>query len=97
MIFAYAKPDYQIAAYNTQHHDDESYILQLSFDAVPAIEKYDKSGKLLFDYFNYGDYPYYESIRPEGAHQGRKNSLRTWNFSRQEAYRIYNEYGAKQK
>ena len=97
MIFAYAKPDYQIAAYNTQHHDDDSYILQLSFDAVPAIEKYDKSGKLLFDYFNYGDYPYYESIRPEGAHQGWKNSLRTWNFSRQEAYRIYNEYGAKQK
>ena len=89
MIFAYAKPDYQIAAYNIQYHDDDSYILRLSFDAVPAIEKYDKSGELLADYFNYGDYPYYESNRTGGALQGKKNSLRTWNYSLQKTYRIY--------
>ena len=92
MIFAYAKPDYQIAAYNIQYHDDDSYILRLSFDAVPAIEKYDKSGELLSDYFNYGDYPYYESNRTGGALQGRKRSLRTWNYSLQETYRIYDKY-----
>ena len=95
MIFAYAKPDYQIAAYNIQYHDDDSYILRLSFDAVPAIEKYDKSGELLADYFNYGDYAYYESNRTGGALQGRKNSLRTWNYSLQKTYRIYDEYKAK--
>ena len=92
MIFAYAKPDYQIAAYNIQYHDDDSYILRLSFDAVPAIEKYDKSGELLADYFDYGDYPYYESNRTGGALQGRKRSLRTWNYSLQETYRIYDKY-----
>ena len=95
MIFAYAKPDYQIAAYNIQYHDDDSYILRLSFDAVPAIEKYDKSGELLADYFNYGDYAYYESNRTGGALQGRKKSLRTWNYSLQKTYRIYDEYKAK--
>ena len=95
MIFAYAKPDYQIAAYNIQYHDDDSYILRLSFDAVPAIEKYDKSGELLSDYFNYGDYPYYESNRTGGALQGRKRSLRTWNYSLQETYRIYDKYKVK--
>ena len=95
MIFAYAKPDYQIAAYNIQYHDDDSYILRLSFDAVPAIAKYDASGKLLADYFNYGDYAYYESNRTGGALQGRKNSLRTWNYSLQKTYRIYDEYKAK--
>ena len=97
MIFAYAKPDYQIAAYNIQYHDDDSYILRLSFDAVPAIAKYDTSGELLADYFDYGDYPYYESNRTRGALQGRKNSLRTWNLSLQETYRIYDGYRAKQK
>ena len=97
MIFAYAKPDYQIAAYNIQYHDDDSYILRLSFDAVPAIAKYDTSGELLADYFDYGDYPYYESNRTGGALQGRKNSLRTWNLSLQETYRIYDGYRAKQK
>ena len=96
MIFAYAKPDYQIAAYNIQYHDDDSYILRLSFDAVPAIEKYDKSGELLADYFNYGDYPYYESNRTGGALRGKKNSLRTWNYSLHETYRIYDGYKAKQ-
>ena len=95
MIFAYAKPDYQIAAYNIQYHDDDSYILRLSFDAVPAIEKYDKSGELLSDYFNYGDYLYYESNRTGGALQGRKRSLRTWNYSLQETYRIYDKYKVK--
>ena len=95
MIFAYAKPDYQIAAYNIQYHDDDSYILRLSFDAVPAIAKYDTSGELLADYFDYGDYPYYESNRTGGALQGRKNSLRTWNYSLQKTYRIYDEYKAK--
>ena len=95
MIFAYAKPDYQIAAYNIQYHDDDSYILRLSFDAVPAIAKYDASGKLLADYFNYGDYAYYESNRTGGALQGRKKSLRTWNYSLQKTYRIYDEYKAK--
>ena len=95
MIFAYAKPDYQIAAYNIQYHDDDSYILRLSFDAVPAIAKYDTSGELLADYFDYGDYPYYESNRTRGALQGRKNSLRTWNYSLQKTYRIYDEYKAK--
>ncbi len=95
MIFAYAKPDYQIAAYNIQYHDDDSYILRLSFDAVPAIAKYDTSGELLADYFNYGDYPYYESNRTGGALQGRKKSLRTWNYSLQKTYRIYDEYKAK--
>lgn len=95
MIFAYAKPDYQIAAYNIQYHDDDSYILRLSFDAVPAIEKYDKSGELLADYFNYGDYPYYESNRTGGALRGKKNSLRTWNYSLQKTYRIYDGYKAK--
>ena len=95
MIFAYAKPDYQIAAYNIQYHDDDSYILRLSFDAVPAIEKYDKSGELLADYFNYGDYPYYESNRTGGALQGKKNSLRMWNYSLQKTYRIYDGYMAK--
>lgn len=95
MIFAYAKPDYQIAAYNIQYHDDDSYILRLSFDAVPAIEKYDKSGELLADYFDYGDYPYYESNRTGGALQGRKRSLRTWNYSLQETYRIYDKYKVK--
>lgn len=97
MIFAYAKPDYQIAAYNIQYHDDDSYILRLSFDAVPAIAKYDTSGELLADYFDYGDYPYYESNQTRGALQGRKNSLRTWNLSLQETYRIYDGYRAKQK
>ena len=97
MIFAYAKPDYQIAAYNIQYHDDDSYILRLSFDAVPAIEKYDKSGELLADYFNYGDYPYYESNRTGGALQGKKNSLRTWNYSLQKTYKIYDKYNAAQK
>lgn len=96
MIFAYAKPDYQIAAYNIQYHDDDSYILRLSFDAVPAIEKYDKSGELLADYFNYGDYPYYESNRTGGALQKKKNSLRMWNYSLQETYRIYDGYKEKQ-
>ena len=96
MIFAYAKPDYQIAAYNIQYHDDDSYILRLSFDAVPAIEKFDKSGELLADYFNYGDYPYYESNRTGGALQGKKNSLRTWNYSLQRTYRIYDGYKAKE-
>ena len=96
MIFAYAKPDYQIAAYNIQYHDDDSYILRLSFDAVPAIAKYDTSGELLADYFNYGDYPYYESNRTGGALQGKKNSLRTWNYSLHETYRIYDGYKAKQ-
>ena len=95
MIFAYAKPDYQIAAYNIQYHDDDSYILRLSFDAVPAIAKYDANGELLADYFNYGDYPYYESNRTGGALQGRKKSLRTWNYSLQKTYRIYDEYKAK--
>ena len=95
MIFAYAKPDYQIAAYNIQYHDDDSYILRLSFDAVPAIAKYDTSGELLADYFDYGDYPYYESNRTGGALQGRKKSLRTWNYSLQKTYRIYDEYKAK--
>ena len=76
---------------------DDSYILRLSFDAVPAIEKYDKSGELLADYFNYGDYPYYESNQTGGALQGKKNSLRTWYYSLQKTYRIYDEYRAKQK
>ena len=89
MIFAYAKPDYLIAAYNIQYHDDDSYIMRLSFDAVPAIEKYDKSGELLTDYFKYGDYPYYESTRAGGALQGRKVSLRKWNYSLHRTYRIY--------
>ena len=89
MIFAYAKPDYLIAAYNIQYHDDDSYIMRLSFDAVPAIEKYDKSGELLTDYFKYGDYPYYESARAGGALQGRKVSLRKWNYSLHRTYRIY--------
>ena len=64
MIFAYAKPDYLIAAY-------------------------DKSGELLTDYFKYGDYPYYESTRAGGALQGRKASLRKWNYSLHRTYRIY--------
>ena len=89
MIFAYAKPDYLIAAYNIQYHDDDSYIMRLSFDAVPAIEKYDESGELLTDYFKYGDYPYYESTRAGGALQGRKVSLRKWNYSLHRTYRIY--------
>ena len=89
MIFAYAKPDYLIAAYNIQYHDDDSYIMRLSFDAVLAIEKYDKSGELLTDYFKYGDYPYYESTRVGGALQGRKVSLRKWNYSLHRTYRIY--------
>ena len=92
MFCGRSKPDYQIAAYNIQYHDDDSYILRLSFDAVPAIEKYDKSGELLSDYFNYGDYLYYESNRTGGALQGRKRSLRTWNYSLQETYRIYDKY-----
>ena len=89
IVFAYAKPDYLIAAYNIQYHDDDSYIMRLSFDAVPAIEKYDKSGELLTDYFKYGDYPYYESTRAGGALQGRKASLRKWNYSLHRTYRIY--------
>ena len=89
MIFAYAKPDYLIAAYNIQYHDDDSYIMRLSFVAVLAIEKYDKSGELLTDYFKYGDYPYYESTRVGGALQGRKVSLRKWNYSLHRTYRIY--------
>lgn len=97
MIFAYAKPDYQIAAYNIQYHDDDSYIMQLSFDAVPAIEKYDKSGKLLSNYFDYGYYPYYESSWTGGALQGKKKSLRTWNYSLRKTYRIYDKYNAEQK
>ena len=97
MIFAYAKPDYQIAAYNIQYHDDDSYIMQLSFDAVPAIEKYDKSGKLLSNYFDYGYYPYYKSSWTGGALQGKKKSLRTWNYSLQKTYWIYDKYNAEQK
>ena len=97
MIFAYAKPDYQIAAYNIQYHDDDSYIMQLSFDAVPAIEKYDKSGKLLSNYFDYGYYPYHESIWTGGALQGKKKSLRKWNYSLQKTYKIYDKYNAEQK
>ena len=97
MIFAYAKPDYQIAAYNIQYHDDDSYIMQLSFDAVPAIEKYDKSGKLLSNYFNYGYYPYYESTWTAGALHGKKTSLRKWNYSLQKTYKIYDKYNAAQK
>ena len=97
MIFAYAKPDYQIAAYNIQYHDDDSYIMQLSFDAVPAIEKYDKSGKLLSNYFDYGYYPYHESIWTGGALQGKKKSLRKWNYSLQKTYKIYDKYNAAQK
>ena len=96
MIFAYAKPDYQIAAYNIQYHDDDSYIMQLSFDAVPAIEKYDKSGKLLSNYFDYGYYPYYESTWTAGALHGKKTSLRTWNYSLQKTYKIYDKYNAEQ-
>ena len=97
MIFAYAKPDYQIAAYNIQYHDDDSYIMQLSFDAVPAIEKYDKSGKLLSNYFDYGYYPYYESTWTAGALHGKKTSLRKWNYSLQKTYKIYDKYNAEQK
>ena len=97
MIFAYAKPDYQIAAYNIQYHDDDSYIMQLSFDAVPAIEKYDKSGKLLSNYFDYGYYPYYESTWTAGALHGKKTSLRKWNYSLQKTYKIYDKYNAAQK
>ena len=89
MLFAYAKPDYLIAAYNIQYHDDDSYILRLSFDAVPAIEKYDESGRLLSDYFNYGDYSCCGSRMAENAPQGRKTSLRTWNYSLRKTYRIY--------
>ena len=95
MLFAYAKPDYLIAAYNIQYHDDDSYILRLSFDAVPAIEKYDESGRLLSDYFNYGDYSCCGSRMAENAPQGRKTSLRTWNYSLRKTYRIYDAYRKK--
>ena len=93
IVFAYARPDYLIAAYNIQYHDDDAYILQLSYDAVPAIEKYDGSGELLSDYFRFGDYTYYYPLF-EDSLTGRepqrdRTSLRTWNYSFHRAHRIY--------
>jgi hypothetical protein len=97
IVFAYAKPDYLIAAYNIQNHDDDSYILQLSYDAVPAIEKYDASGKLLADYFEFGSYSIFDENLEGDAPRGRKASLRTWNYSQQRTYRIYDGYRERQR
>ena len=40
MVFVLINPDYQIAKYNIMYHDDDNYICELSYDAVPAIDKY---------------------------------------------------------
>jgi hypothetical protein len=64
---------------------------------VPAIEKYDASGKLLADYFEFGSYSIFDENLEGDAPRGRKASLRTWNYSQQRTYRIYDGYRERQR
>ena len=81
IVFAYMRPDFHIAAYDIRYSNDTGYICELSFDAVPAIERYDKSGELLDEYFADGDYAYMETDPLRRESRENKASWRTWNYS----------------
>ena len=74
IIFAYSDPDYTIAKYNIQYHDDDDYICRLSYDALPAIEEY--GGEEFVDTYltTYDKYSKKSLVR-------EKIKPRKWNYS----------------
>ena len=92
IIFIYARPDYQIASYNIQYHQDHDYIMYLSLDAAPAIEKYG-SKKDLLEFFDKKDRYLVQTLdthRPENIN--KMLNVRTWNFSLWNAGSIAEQY-----
>ena len=89
VIFAFIRPDYQIARYNLTHDPDydRAYIVNhLSSDAAGDVDKYcddaelkaDYAGHVIRNYTNH-DYRYYPDSSTD--HLRPKLNFRTWNYS----------------
>ena len=79
IVFVMINPDYRIAKYNIIYHDDTEYILELSLDAVPAIEKYADDDEILEKYLKKYDY---SNVHDDlGIEKKTPLTLRTFNFS----------------
>ncbi len=89
-VFAFMRPDYQIARYNLTHIEgyDRAYIVNhLSSDAAGAIDKYSDDTELKAEYakhllYNYDDDCYwYDDVEEHMRFKSPKMSLRKWNYS----------------
>lgn len=107
LLLSFAHPDYWIARYNLGMEEDIDYyyLKRLSLDAAPAIFDYsDKSGfnedsrfveyssKMLKKSYDFQVDELDEIWQEEGNCLPKKQSLRTLNFSRLNAYQHYKEY-----
>lgn len=86
--FSIAKPDYHIAKYNLTHDlaRDDHYLLNLSSDAAPAIDRYSNDDELIRDYFtkvlkNKQDHDRYRYESSQEKYKTPEMTLRTWNYS----------------
>ncbi|MBO4845398.1 MAG: DUF4173 domain-containing protein [Lachnospiraceae bacterium] len=84
IIFAYSDPDYTIAKYNIQYHDDDDYICRLSYDALPAIEEYG-GDQFVETYLTTYDTSAKKKLT-------KKIKIRKWNYSKWRAHNIALEY-----
>ena len=107
LLFSFAHPDYWIARYNLSMEEDIDYyyLKRLSLDAAPVIFDYnDKSGlnenswfmeyssKMIKKSYDFQIEELDKIWLEEGNCLPKKQSLRTLNFSRWNAYRLYKKY-----
>lgn len=88
IMFVAIDPDYQIAKYNIQYHDDDDYICELSLDALPAIERYGDE-ELIDKYFLYRSRSVNGYERKKIKNE--KLTVRTWNYSKWRAKEIWSD------
>ena len=107
LLFSFAHPDYWIARYNLSMEEDIDYyyLKRLSLDSAPVIFDYnDKSGlnenswfieyssKMIKKSYDFQIEELDKIWLEEGNCLPKKQSLRTLNFSRWNAYRLYKKY-----
>jgi hypothetical protein len=86
--FALARPDYHIAKYNLTHDlaRDDHYLINLSSDAAPAIDRYSDDDEFVRDYFSKvlrdkQDHNGYRDRYSQEKYKAPEMNLRTWNYS----------------